>query len=48
MLIAEKRSLNSQVLGGSFSLKICTMRRDLYKQTKLAKTLEFKLKTVRK
>ena len=48
MLIADKWSLNSQVLGGSFSLKIYTMRRDLYKQTKLAKTLELKLKTVRK
>ena len=35
MLIAEKVSLNSQVSGGSFSLKIYTMERDLYKQIKL-------------
>ena len=29
-----------------FALKIYTMERDIYKQTKLAKTLEFKLKKV--
>ena len=48
MLIAEKVSLNSQVQGGSVSLKIYTMERDLYKQIKLAKKTEFKLKAVRK
>ena len=40
MLIAEKLSLNSQVYGGSLSLKIYTMERDLHKQTKLAKNLK--------
>ena len=37
MLIAEKVSLNSQVEGGSFSLKIYIIERGLYKQIKLAK-----------
>ena len=37
MLIAEKMSLNYQVEGGSFSLKIYAMERDLYKQIKVAK-----------
>ena len=35
MLIAEKVSLNSQVEGGSFSLKIYIIERGLYKQIKL-------------
>ena len=34
---AEKVSQNSHVQGGSFSLKIYTMERGLYKQVKLAK-----------
>ena len=34
MPVAEKVSLNSQVLGGSVSLKIYIMKRDLYQQTK--------------
>ena len=46
MLIAEEVSQNSQVLGGCLSLKIHAMERDLYKQTKLSKTLEFILKTI--
>ena len=48
MLIAEKVSLDCQFQGSSFSLKKYTVDRDLYKQMKLAQTLEFKLKTVRK
>ena len=49
MLIAEKVSLNSQVYGGSFSLKNYLMERDLYKQIKLVKKQYlFKLKAVRK
>ena len=40
MLRAEKVSLNSQVYGGFFSLKIYTMDRDLYKQIKLAKIID--------
>ena len=48
MLIAGKMSLNYQVKGGSFSLKIYAMERDLYKQIKLAKTLEFKHHTAKK
>ena len=35
-----KKSLNSQVYGGFFSLKIYTMDRHLYKQIKLAKTTD--------
>ena len=34
MPVAEKVSLNSQVLGGSVSLKIYITKRDLYQQTK--------------
>ena len=34
MPVAEKMSLNSQVLGGSVSLKIYITKRDLYQQTK--------------
>ena len=48
MLIAEKRSLNYQVEGGSFSLKIWIMERDLYKQIKLAKTLNLNIIQLRK
>ena len=48
MLIAQKVSLNSLVKGGSFSLKIYAMERGHFKQVKLAKTLEFELKTARK
>ena len=40
MLIAERVSLSSQADGGSFSLKINTMERDLYKQIKLAKKID--------
>ena len=40
MLIAERVSLSSQAYGGSFSLKINTMERDLYKQIKLAKKID--------
>ena len=39
MLIAEKVSLNSQVEGSSFSLKIYTMETGPYKQMKLAKNI---------
>ena len=39
MLIAEKVSVNSQVKDGSFSLKIYSVERDLYKQIKLAKNI---------
>ena len=39
MLIAEKVSLNSQVYDSSISLKIYTVKSDLYKQMKLAKNI---------
>ena len=40
MLTAEKLPLNSQVQGDSFSLKIYTMERDIYKQIKLGKNIK--------
>ena len=46
MLIAEKVSLNSQVYGGSFCLKIYTMERNLYKQIKLDKDIDKKNKNL--
>ena len=40
MLIEETVSLNSQVYGGSFSLKTYAMEGDFYKQMKLAKNID--------